>query len=354
MKKLYVTIGAVLLVLAIGAYFFLSAIFSGPLYLTGSLKSEAAYAHLLKEAPDQGKENYFQLNDDISLYYTTQGSGKPVLIVHGGPGIPYDQHWAGLDSLGQEYRYYYYHQRGCGNSSRPFDKFPTSNFYENMKSLNEHLGLPAQIADIEQLRRILKQDKIVLMGHSFGGFIASLYALEFPERVEALVLITPAEVLKMPSDGDGLYGVVEKKLPEEYVEEYRSYMERVFDYSKLFEMSEEELVVQNKEFIRFYNLATNNSATGEVKGIGGWIQNACFLSMGMKHDYSEALRNIKAPTLLMHGKEDLIPLSSLQLYRENIPHAELIEIEGAGHFPFVEKPRLFSNAIAGFFEKYGI
>ena len=194
---MYWIIGAILLVLAIGGYFLIYNFFSGPLYVPGSLKREAAYSHLLKETPKQDKENYFLLNDEVSLYYTTQGEGKPILIVHGGPGIPYAQNWAGLDSLANDHRFYYYHQRGCGNSSRPFDKFSSSNFYKNMKTLNENLGLPAQIADIEQIRRKLKQDKLVLIGHSFGGFLVSLYALEFPERVEALVLITPAEVLKM-------------------------------------------------------------------------------------------------------------------------------------------------------------
>ncbi|MEL6250877.1 MAG: alpha/beta hydrolase [Bacteroidota bacterium] len=351
---MYWIIGAILLVLAIGIYFLISGFLSGPLYVPGSLKSETAYAHLLKETPNQDKENYFLLNDEVSLYYNTQGVGKPILIVHGGPGIPYAQNWAGLDNLANDHCFYYYHQRGCGNSSRPFDKFSSSNFYKNMKALDENLGLPAQIADIEQIRRKLKQDKLVLIGHSFGGFLASLYALEFPEQVEALVLITPADVLKMPTVGEGLYGVVEKKLPEEYLAEYKDYMKRVFDYSTLFEMSEKELVAQNKEFIRYYNLATDNATSGEVKGIGGWIQNACFLSMGKKHDYSGALRNIKVPTLLIHGKEDLIPLSSLDLYIANIPHAELVEIEGAGHFPFDEKPGCFSDKIAHFFEKHGI
>ena len=132
--------------------------------------------------------------DDISLHYFTQGEGKPVLIIHGGPGIPYTKNWSGLDSLSNQYPFYSYDQRGCGKSTRPFDKFESSNFYQNMKALDENLGLPAQIADIEQIRRKLKQDKIILIGHSFGGFLACMYAIEFPQHVESMVLVISVSI----------------------------------------------------------------------------------------------------------------------------------------------------------------
>ena len=76
----------------------------------------------------------------------------------------------------------------------------SSNFYNNMLELNANLGLPAQVADIEQIRRKLGQDKMILIGHSFGGFLAALYAIEFPDRVESLVLVSPADVVKIPSE----------------------------------------------------------------------------------------------------------------------------------------------------------
>jgi len=109
-------------------------------------------------------------------------SGTPILVIHGGPGFPPAGRGRG-SAAGAGYRLIYYHQRGCGLSSRPIKRFSGSNMYANMQLLNRTLGLPAQVADIERIRRILGVDKIVLMGHSFGAFLAALYAAEFPEHV---------------------------------------------------------------------------------------------------------------------------------------------------------------------------
>ena len=348
MKRKIMIIVSILGVLLIGGYFALSSFFSGPIYSPGDLTTQDRYAHLLKNPDQPDRPNYFELNDDISLYYSTEGTGKPVLIIHGGPGMPYNTPWAGLSALDSNYQFYYYHQRGCGKSTRPFDTFESSNFYQNMMALNDHLGLPAQIADIEQIRRKLGQEKITLIGHSFGGFLASLYAVEFPDRVESLLLVTPANVLKIPSDQGGLYDVIRKKLPEEKLEDYDQYLEQVFDFKGMFKKSEQQLVEQNKAFIQYYNLATNTRTAGGNPDLGGWIQNACFMSMGKKHDYSNTLTSIQVPTLVIHGEKDIIPVESVQLYLDNIPNSRLEVIPDATHFPFDEQPDRFAEIVSEF------
>ena len=347
MKKKILIIGAVLLILGIVGYFVLTALFSAPLYNPGDLTSKAEYQYLLGKSEQSDSPNRFVINENISLNYFTEGTGEPVLIVHGGPGIPYPEAWTGLDSLTSDFQFYYYDQRGCGQSTRPFDKFESSNFYENMMALNNDLGLPAQIADIEQIRRKLGVEKLNIIGHSFGGFMAALYAVEFPENVKNLILVAPAEVLKMPSDGDGLYGAVEKRLSADKLESYQNYMKEVLDFSNIFEKSEKELVQLNKQFIEYYNLATNNSIPENETDveIGGWLQNAVFLSMGRKHDYSPALKKIKVPTLIIHGEKDIIPISSVQLYLDNIPNSRLKTIPNATHFPFNEQPEMFGQLV---------
>jgi proline iminopeptidase len=327
--------------------FFVSC--SGPLYKPGDLKNKQKYKHLLKATPSIDRQNYFVLNDNISLYYFTEGQGKAILIVHGGPGYPTEESWKGLEGLEKDYEFYYYHQRGCGKSTRPFDKFSSKNFYKNMKSLDENLGLPAQIADIEQIRRKLKQEKITLIGHSFGGFLASLYAIEFPEHVESLILVSPADVIKLPSPSGGLYDIVKRSLPKEYLPDYQKYIDELFNYHHLFDKSENQLVDESKAFIKFYNLAIKNNNDTSNYQIGGWVQQACFLSMGKKHDYSKYLKQIKAPTLIIQGENDIIPVSSCSLYLDNIPNASLKVIPGSTHFPFKEQPGKFEKIVADFF-----
>lgn len=332
--------------------FFVSC--SGPLYMPGDLNNEAKYKHLLEFSISADKPHYFVLNNNISLYYFTRGTGKAVLIVHGGPGYPTQESWKGLAGLEKDYEFYYYHQRGCGKSTRPFDKFGSKNFYKNMKALDENLGLPAQIADIEQIRRKLKQERITLIGHSFGGFLATLYAIEFPEHIESLILVSPAEVVKLPNQSGGLYSFVKQSLPKAYIPEYEKYLTKLFDYSNLFDNSENQLVEENKEFIKFYNLAVKNNNDTNNYQIGGWVQQACFLSMGKTHDYSSYLRQIRAPTLIIHGGNDIIPVNSCNLYLENIQNAKLKVIPESTHFPFQEQPAEFEKIVTDFLNKKNI
>ena len=196
------------------------------------------------------------METDIKLSHFSAGKGKNILVVHGGPGAPDVMPWSGLQSLTEAYQFHYYAQRGCGGSSRPIDKFESSNFYRNMKTLERTLGLGAQVADIERIRQILGEDKLTLIGHSFGGFLASIYAAEFPERVARLVLVAPADVLVLPNDRGGLYEAVRKKLPEDMQAEYSAYLDALFDFKTLFRKSESDLARFNQTFARYYARAT--------------------------------------------------------------------------------------------------
>jgi proline iminopeptidase len=351
MKKKFIIISAVIIsILGIGGYIAYQMIM-GPMYLPGDLTTKKEYKHLLEAVNKSDKENYFELNDDISLYYEKQGNGKiPVLIIHGGPAIPYEKPWIGLDSLSTNYTFYYYHQRGSGKSTRPFDKFETTNFYKNAVALNNTLGIPAQIADIEQIRKKLGQDKLVLIGHSFGGFLASMYAIEFPQNIESLILVTPAEVIKLPSDGDGLYGAVQKRLPENLKNEYSKYLEKIFDYSNLFEKSEQDLVNETMTFIKYYDIATKQAIESDPENIGGWMPKALYLGMGAKHDYSKHLKQIKAPTLIIYGTDDIIDQNSVQLYLDYIPNVTFKSISGS-HFMFNDNPYVFGKIVSDFLDK---
>jgi pimeloyl-ACP methyl ester carboxylesterase len=93
--------------------------------------------------------------------------------------------------LARSYRVHAYDQRGCGRSTRPFTGPLEGSFYSKLRTVEARLGLAAQIADIERIRRILGRDRFIVVGHSFGALIAALYAAEFPDRVRALVLRSP-------------------------------------------------------------------------------------------------------------------------------------------------------------------
>lgn len=97
----------------------------------------------------------------------------PLIVLHGGPvaGERYMRPYVGLAT---DRRVVLYDQSGCGASAKPAD-------------LSKYT-LDRYVAELEALRATLGFDKIVLLGHSWGGLLAPAYAAAYPHRVAALVL----------------------------------------------------------------------------------------------------------------------------------------------------------------------
>jgi proline iminopeptidase len=352
-KTLLILVGvalAAILVLA-GGFYYMSM---QPLYRLGMVSAGQNLRAPLTPPPQSGDPDTWQVETDIQLYHFARGQGLNVLIVHGGPGLPFRQPLTGLEPLTGEYRFQYYDQRGCGLSTRPIDRFSSKNMYQNMKTLDQTLGLGAQIADIERIRRILGEEKLILIGHSWGGFLASLYAAEFPERVEALILVSPANTLVMPqpeTDSD-LFASVRAKLPEDQRAEYDAFMKDYMDFNKLFTLSDAELVAMSEKFGEYY-MSVADMPTGEqIKQgePGGWMTWGMYVSMGQRHDYRAALKKVAVPVLVIHGADDLQSRAASYQYVDAFPNAEFSVIENAGHFSFEQQPAQFAQIVGAFLD----
>jgi proline iminopeptidase len=289
----------------------------------------------------------------IELAHFAAGKGRNVLVIHGGPGQPFTQPASGLEPLTSEYRFHYYDQRGCGESTRPIDRFASRNMYANMKALDHALGLGAQIADIERIRQILGDEKLILIGHSWGGFLASLYAAEFPEHVEALILVSPANILVMPQpDAESdLFAAVRAKLPADEQARFDTFMREYFDFNTLFQKSETDLVAINEQFGKYYLqiMDVDTEAEWPQQGKpGGWMVWAGYVSMGQRHDYRPALRKVDVPVLVIHGADDLQSEAASRLYVDAFPNAEFAVIEHASHSSFEDQPDRFAAIVETF------
>ncbi|MFB3829493.1 MAG: alpha/beta fold hydrolase [Bryobacteraceae bacterium] len=349
MRKKLLIVAAIVLVLLLAAGLALWYWMGKPLYTPG-----ASRALPLDPPAQDANPDFWTVQPGIRIRHFSQGSGPAVLIVHGGPGWPIPEPLPALQPLAARWRFVYYHQRGAGQSTRPVDRIAGGNFYRNMQELDRALGLAAQIADIERIRRILREDRIVVMGHSWGGFMAALYAAEFPEHVRALVLVAPAAMLVMPPPED-LMEKLAAALPPGRRDNYRAFMQRYFDFGALFEKSEAEHRALNAEFARYYRLAAETQGMAvppETPGVesGGWMVPAMYLGMGRRHDYRPALRAVEAPVLVVHGAADMQPESATRTYVAALPKASLTVIPGAGHFPFADQPRRFTAALAAFLD----
>jgi proline iminopeptidase len=83
---------------------------------------------------------------------------------------------------------------------------------------------------------------------------------------------------------------------------------------------------------------------------GGWMTWGMYVSMGQRHDYRPALKNVTAPVLVIHGADDLQSESASRLYAETFPNAEFAVIENVGHFSFEEQPEQFAKIVSDFLE----
>eukprot|EP01124_Arcella_intermedia_P023741 TRINITY_DN3832_c0_g1_i1.p1 TRINITY_DN3832_c0_g1~~TRINITY_DN3832_c0_g1_i1.p1 ORF type:complete len:395 (-),score=98.56 TRINITY_DN3832_c0_g1_i1:95-1279(-) len=294
-----------------------------------------------------------------------------VLVIHGGPGIPYEKPWEALEMVQEDtkindrhkynYRFIYYHQRGSGNSSRPILKFKDSSFssYQtNMRALVELYGIQEQVADIERIRKILiregslnsQEEKLIIVGHSFGGFLATLYAAEFPMNVKGLILVEPAHMLKFPVEKD-IFHSVRGGLQGTDVAHFDEWKQKYLDFSPLlFNKTDKEIATIHSQFFDFWKLAVKMEKISPppVELVGGWMVFGMYCSMGLSYDFTEHVQKIQVPVLLVHGDKDLVPLEHIKLYQELLVNAQLERIEEASHFPFQETPSQFSTILLNF------
>ncbi len=109
------------------------------------------------------------------VYYRSYGDGPgiPVVVVHGGPAAGH-RYMRAYAALAGSRRVIFYDQSGCGRSERPADlrRYTAETYVAELEALRRHLGL----------------ERMILLGHSWGGMLAPLYARAFPERVAAMVL----------------------------------------------------------------------------------------------------------------------------------------------------------------------
>ena len=122
------------------------------------------------------------------LFYVEVGEGVPCLVMHGGLGGDHSALHPWLDPLGDVMQLVYYDHRGNGRSGRPPSGMIT---FERL------------CADADALREQLGFEKVAVLGHSYGGFVALEYALRYRERLSRLILLgtSPTEWRSRPTPG---------------------------------------------------------------------------------------------------------------------------------------------------------
>jgi proline iminopeptidase len=269
---------------------------------------------------------------DAGLHYQRLGEGPPLVVVHGGPGMGY-AYMRELDVLADGRQLVYYDQRGSGNS-------PAGD--------PDRITFAGSIADLDGLREALGLEKLDLLGHSLGAWIAVLYAAAHPERVHSVVLANtgppavPEFMKKFMADMEARRTRAD-----------RSEMERIQSseaYAKRDPATLEDLY--RLRYIPFFR-ERGNARLFEPQFTAITAENVVEFVDRMMRDFSAhdpigSLERIPCPTLVVHGELDPIPEEFARLLVERIPNARYARIEGASHFAFLEDTGRFVEAVEPF------
>ncbi len=252
------------------------------------------------------------------LFVVEVGDGPAVVVLHGGPGAHHDYLLPAFSSLADEYGLRFYDQRGGGRSRipRPYEI-----------TWRDH------VADLELLRNTWELERLVLIGYSWGGLLALLYATEHPERAETLVLLAPAAG----------WGDYQRRFKEEL--ERRSRSEAVVRLRAELEASG----LQERDAAAYRRRRFDLSVAGYYRDTSAVLDSAPFVVQtqaqqatwaslrGHGRDLRRRLRALTAPTLVLHGRYDPMPLEWPEELARVMPTARLVVLENSGHVPYVEE-----------------
>ncbi|HSX19786.1 MAG TPA: alpha/beta fold hydrolase [Gammaproteobacteria bacterium] len=256
-------------------------------------------------------------------------------MLHGGPGLSSGYLLPQMSNFGNGYKVIFYDQRGSGKSSDT--------------QINEQTITMAQfIADLDAVRAKLGYNKIILMGHSWGGLLAMNYAIAHPAHVEDLVLVNSA-----PATHAGFLEFVQEydkrtaKINHELNSMRDSAAFRAGDPSvvtKYYRLIFATYMTNPKDVDKISLYFTNKSALNGFK-VAAILQKNYFDN---KYDVLPQLKKLHIPTLIIHGSDDLMPLATDEAIQKAIPNAKLIILNHTGHFAYIEDPANFFADVKAF------
>lgn len=312
---------------------------SGLLLLAGSAFAQEPPAPL---EPAGGGQ--VTTDDGVRLHFQVRGTGRDTLVVlHGGPGLSSAYLAPDLDLLARGHTLVFYDQRGAGRSTVLTD--------------STRLRLADHIRDLEAVRRHFGLERVTLVGHSWGAGLAALYAREHPDRTARLVLVDPVPPRRSP-------------WMQQFGRNLRAWMDsataaRFAEVAKARQGASDPVAACRAYWALFihgyFSDPLDPTLPAKMRGdvcadppdaiANGGVVGASVLGPMGDWDWRGDFRGIRVPVLVIHGDRDPIPAESATEWQAAFPDATLVLVEGAGHFPYVERPEAFLRAVEEFLRR---
>lgn len=277
------------------------------------------------------------------LYVEEEGSGIPVVLLHGGPGSTHHGFHPYFTGLSEFARIIYYDQRGCGLS----DYVPGDGY-----------SVRQAADDLEKLRIALGIEKWIVLGHSYGGFLAQYYSLLYPGNLAGMILVNGApgfhdstmyqsrqQVYISDEERDAMQrhgasvGSFWKEKGWSYEQAIEAYIFNNFlngDWKRqsFYRPSEEEIA-------RYAKYSWKHDFDGKFNQV---------MSESMKQaDLKGLFDECTIPTLIIESLWDLTWNDNKPvLLHRNHPNAQMIVFSRSGHSPFTDEPEKFIRVVREF------
>lgn len=282
------------------------------------------------------------------LYVEAHGNpkSKPVLYLHGGPGEScYDFSFHQAERLKDSLYVIMIDQRGVCRSE--------------VITKEEPFGLNDLVEDCEAIRKLLQIEKWSVIGHSFGGYLALLYASIYPNSIEKIIFEGPtfdfaltSRVLLQKT------GTLLKKYGKELVaEDCFAYLSNNASSEELLEAYirvSAELEEKRMEIYNYKEDETDDSLYSdevwEVFSNRSKIHFDRLKSEGACHtSLLSKIKDIQNPMLLIVGKHDVVTCEKqIEIFNRDALNGKYIIFEESGHTPHYEEADRFAETVIHF------
>lgn len=304
---------------------------------------------------------YWVMKDGFKIAYTkiagdSANTNPPIIFLHGGPGGYI--HSSILNQMKEVARYghtvYLYDQIGSGLSDR-LPKPKAYSFEKHLKDLNEII--------LSQI----KVNKVILIGHSYGGILATHFAANHANKVDKLILSSPGDLQPYRTNTDGtmtdmstLYPVpstFQFKTPiEVFKQTEKDFLQPRIVMSMFCAMAFNFKWASDKEFDDYTNTMASKFTKGMVanpknvkpeEGGAGGYSHGFSNYYGKLSDIRNKLKQLNIPTLVMQGQYDQGEYSAVYEYADLLK-GDYKFIEDAGHIIWWDKPGVYHQTILNF------
>lgn len=237
----------------------------------------------------------------VNLHYEVTGQGQPLLLIMGlgGPGAAWDPEF--VRAMSQTHQVIIYDNRGTGRSDKPDEPYSIAGFASDAAGLLDALNIP----------------RAHVFGISMGGMIAQELAIHYPQRVASLVLgcTTPGGKHAVAAPPESLKALQGRagQTPEEAARE---------GWKLSF----------SDGFIREHRAELEAHLPRMLAHVTPRFAYERHYQATMTLRVYKQLKEITAPTLVVTGRDDvLIPAANSEILAREIPGAELVIFDNAGH-----------------------